>query len=241
MPPMILQELAQEAADLAGLALKPEQVDRLEIYARLLLDWNQRINLTAIRSPEEVRIKHFLDSLSCVLAFGGAPQGSLVDVGTGAGFPGLALKIVFPKLRLALVESVGKKLAFCAEVVSELGLEQVSLVNARAEDAGRMPEHREQYDWVLARAVAEMPVLAEYLLPFVRVGGWMVAQKGESGPQELARAKRAITLLGGRAEQSIPIQLPGIVGERWLIRVKKIAPCPAAYPRRAGLPAQKPL
>jgi len=188
-----------------------------------------------------VRTKHFLDSFSCVLAWGGTPPHRLIDVGTGAGFPGIPLKILYPGMKLTLVESVGKKAMFCAHIVRLLGLDGVEVIQSRAEQVGCAPEHREQHDWAVARAVASMNVLSEYLLPLVRVGGTMLAQKGESGPAETQAAEKAIKLLGGKLRQVIPVNLPGVVDDRFLILVDKSAATPPKYPRKPGLPVKRPL
>jgi 16S rRNA (guanine527-N7)-methyltransferase len=169
------------------------------------------------------------------------PRTKLVDVGTGAGFPGLPLKIVCPALQLTLVEATGKKVKFCQHVVEKLNLSGVSVIKARAEEVGRDPAHREQYDWAVARAVAEMPTLAEYLLPLVKRGGRAVAQKGEGAPGETRAAEGAIARLGGELEQVVPIELPGIVETRYLVVIRKTAATPLAYPRRPGVPTKTPL
>ena len=210
-------------------------------YERELLDWNQKFNLTAIRDAEGIRTKHFLDSFSCVLAWKGNPPTRLVDVGTGAGFPGLALKILYPAMHLTLVESVSKQARFCRHIVSEMKMEGVEVLTARAEEVGQMAAHREQYDWAVARAVADMPVLAEYLLPMLQVGGHMLAQKGVSGPVEVHKAEQALKMLGGRMRQLIPVTLPGVADERYLVVIDKIAATPGQYPRKSGIPAKKPL
>jgi 16S rRNA (guanine527-N7)-methyltransferase len=230
-----------EAQTLLGLRLTTRQADALLIYERELIAWNEKFNLTAIREPESIRSKHFLDSLSCILALREAPPGKLVDVGTGAGFPGIPLKIILPGLKLTLVESVGKKADFCRHITECLGLEGVEILHARAEEVGRMPSHRGQYDWAVARAVASLPVLAEYLLPLVRLAGRVLAQKGESGPAEAHAAERALKLLGGRVRQLIPVTLPGVAEDRYLVVIDKIAATPEAYPRRPGMPAKVPL
>jgi len=221
--------------------LTARQLKLLSQYELELLDWNQRFNLTAVRSAEEIRVKHFLDSFTCMLAIRDNPGRRIIDIGTGAGFPGLVLKIAYPAIQVTLVESVGKKASFCQHVVRVLGLEEVEVLQERAENLGQMPDHREQYDWAVARAVAAMPVLAEYLLPLVRVGGSMLAMKGESGPAECQASERTMTMLGGHLRQLVPVVLPGVVEERYLVVVDKVAATPEKYPRRVGIPAKRPL
>jgi 16S rRNA (guanine527-N7)-methyltransferase len=236
-----MDQLAARARGLFHLRLGAAQLAALSTYERELLDWNAKFNLTALRDADSIRTKHFLDSFSCSEAWGDQPPHRLVDVGTGAGFPGLPLKILYPAMRLTLIESVGKKAMFCEHIVRLLELEQVEVIKGRAEDAGCMPEHREQYDWAVARAVADMRVLAEYLLPLVRVGGTVLAMKGESGPAEAQSAEKAFALLGGRLHQLIPVDLPGVADDRYLILIRKSAATPPKYPRKAGLPMKHPL
>jgi len=236
-----MKNLVQEVRSLLNLPLTQDQKAAFQQYENTLLEWNARFNLTAIRDPQEVRTKHFLDSLTCLLAIRDTALENVIDVGTGAGFPGIPLKIAFPKMRLTLVESVGKKADFCRHVVNILQLEGVRVVQERAEVLGQSKEHRERYDWAIGRAVALMPVLAEYLLPLVRVGGRMLAMKGESGPAEAHSAEQALRLLGGHLRQLIPVTLQGVADERYLIVVDKIAATPKCYPRRVGMPAKKPL
>jgi 16S rRNA (guanine527-N7)-methyltransferase len=236
-----MQVLSQYVYSQLGLRLSPSQQSLLTLYERELLDWNTRFNLTAIRDPEEVHIKHFLDSLTCLLAMRDTPLARLIDVGTGAGFPGIPLKIILPKIQLTLVESVGKKAKFCRHVINILDLQGVDVIQQRAETIGQEPAHRERYDWAVARAVAILPVLAEYLLPLVRVGGSMLAMKGESGPAEAHSAEHATKVLGGHIRQLLPVTLPGVVEERYLIVIDKVAATPAAYPRKIGIPAKRPL
>lgn len=226
---------------LTGSRISASQEGQFERYAAELVEWNQRINLTAIRDPEEVRVKHFLDSLSCLQATGDLSGQQVVDVGTGAGFPGLPLKIVVPEMRLTLVESVAKKTAFLEHVVQVLGLEGVKVVAARAEELGQDLAYRETFDWGIARALAPMPVLAEYLLPLVRVGGKMLAQKGREARLEAQAGQAAIGLLGGQLGELQRVEIPGLEEERWLAVADKVKETPAKYPRRPGMPGKKPL
>lgn len=237
----MMRAFIEYARDLIGLHLTKEQLLALAIYERELIDWNARFNLTAIDDPDKIRTKHFLDSLTCLLAMRGTSMGRVVDVGTGAGFPGIPLKICCPKIRLTLIESVGKKANFCRHVTRVLGLKEVEVIQDRAETVGLQPAHREQYDWAVARAVATMPTLAEYLLPLVRIGGRALAMKGESAPAEAQAAERAIQMMGGRLSQLISVALPGVEEQRFLVVIDKIAATPMGYPRRAGIPAKRPL
>jgi 16S rRNA (guanine527-N7)-methyltransferase len=236
-----MEKMSQDALRLLGIRLTPRQIACFERYEQELIEWNTRFNLTAIREAETIRSKHFLDALTCTLAWRDAPPSSLIDVGTGAGFPGIPLKILQPSLKLALVESVGKKAEFCRHVVSTLGMERVEVVQARAEEVGQDPKYRERFDWSVARAVANLPILVEYLLPLVHVGGGVVAMKGESGPAEAHASERSIHLLGGRLRQLIKVDLPGGAEERYLVGIDQVAATPANYPRRVGVPAKKPL
>jgi 16S rRNA (guanine527-N7)-methyltransferase len=236
-----MEKLVQDAQALFNVKISGRQVMSFLTYEKELLEWNSRFNLTAIRDPDSIRTKHFLDSLSCILAWKAAPPGHLVDIGTGAGFPGLPLKILYPTLKLTLVESVGKKAAFCEHIVQVLRLEHVNVVQARAEDLGQDPDHRERYDWAVARAVANLNVLSEYLIPLVKVGGTVLAQKGESGPAEAQSAEGAMHILGGKLRQLIPVHLPGVADDRYLVVVDKIAATPHRFPRKPGVPAKQPL
>jgi len=236
-----MEQLVHDALTLFNVHITGRQVMSLIRYEKELIEWNQKFNLTAIRDVESIRVKHFLDSFSCVLAWGANPPNSLIDVGTGAGFPGLALKILYPHMKLTLVESVGKKAMFCQHIVSTLGLENVNVLKARAEEAGQDRHHREKYDWAVARAVAQLNVLSEYLIPLLRIGGSMLAQKGESGPTEAQSAEGAMKVLGGSLKQLIPIHLPSVVDDRYLVLVEKIAATPHIYPRKPGIPGKSPL
>jgi 16S rRNA (guanine527-N7)-methyltransferase len=236
-----MQELAQHAQRQLGLHLTRSQLSALSLYERELVDWNTRFNLTAIRDPQEIHIKHFLDSLTCLMALRESPIEQLVDIGTGAGFPGIPIRIIYPKIRLTLVESVGKKAEFCRHVVNILELQGVEVVQERAETLGQNPSYRERFDWAVARAVALLPVLVEYLLPLVHVGGSMLAMKGENGPAEAHSAERAMRVLGGHLRQLIPVTLPGVAEERYLVVIDKVAATPNGYPRNVGVPAKRPL
>lgn len=236
-----MEKLAHDAQSLFNVHITGRQILALVTYEKELLEWNQKFNLTAIRDSDSIRTKHFLDSFSCVLAWKTAPPAQLIDVGTGAGFPGIPLKILYPNLKLTLVESVGKKAMFCQHMVRVLGLEQVDVIQARAEDLGQNPQHREKYDWAVARAVANMNVLSEYLIPLVRLGGSMLAQKGESGPAEAQSAEEAMALLGGKLKQLIPVNLPSVAEDRYLVVVEKVAATPPKYPRKPGIPMKLPL
>lgn len=222
-----------------GLPLSADQLRQFARYADELLAWNAHTNLTAITNREAIYVRHFLDSLVLARFWGDAPA-SLVDIGTGAGFPGVPLKILRPPLALTLVDSVGKKTAFLRHLVVILGLNQVRVITGRAEELGRDPREREQYDVVTARAVADLRVLAEYGLPLLRVGGVLLAPKGAEAATEAAAARRACTLLGGALEQVAPVELPGIE-PRALVVVRKVAPTDPRYPRPVGVPARRPL
>jgi len=234
-----MDSLAASARALLHLDLTPAQLAAFRTYADELRAWNEQFNLTAITDTEGIQIKHFLDSLTVLKALH-APA-KVVDVGTGAGFPGIPLRIVCPEIKLTLVEATGKKVTFCEALVEKLSLSGVTVIKARAEEVGQDRAHREQYDWAVARAVAEMPVLAEYLLPLVKRGGRALAQKGEGAPGETHAAEGAVKRLGGQLEHIVPVELPGIAETRYLVVFRKVAATPQAYPRRPGVPAKQPL
>lgn len=230
-----------DAARAFGLELSSSQLNAFEIYWRELSQWNARVNLTAIVDRDQVFIKHFLDSLSIAPLLGVLQTSpSLVDIGSGAGLPGLALKIALPLLRVTLVDATRKKVDFLRHMIAELDLQNVSAIQARAEDLAHDPAHREQYDFAVARAVADLAVLLEYALPFVQIGGVFIAQKGIQVEDEIRRASPALESLGGQLRESVPVQLPGLE-PRHLVVVDKVAPTPLTYPRRAGLPERKPI
>jgi len=239
---LAIKAFTDTVKSLIGLQLNRDQIAALTAYEVELLKWNEQISLTAIRDLEGVRVKHFLDSLTVLLAWErSAPPKRLIDIGTGAGFPGLVLKLIWPGTQVTLVESVHKKADFCRHMVESLDLDQVEVLPERAEVVGQAPRHRQSYDLAVARAVARMPILMEYLLPLVHRNGIAMAMKGESAPAETHEAEKAIQLLGGQVNKLVHVELPGVVEERFIVVVNKVAQTPEIYPRRTGVPAKAPL
>ncbi len=239
---MSLKKILQKGAAQFDLALSQAQLSAFDCYCQELIAWNQRLNLTRIVEPDEIAVKHFLDSLSLapLLPVAAGPL-AVIDVGSGAGFPGLPLKIALPGLRLTLLEATGKKTAFLRHLLDLLQLQDVAVLTARAEEAGRLPAHRQQYDVAVARAVAGLPVLAEYTLPLVKIGGLVIAQKGQPPQAEVKEAANALGILGGAVKEIVPVAVPGLDAARHLLVISKVKPTPPQYPRRPGLPAQKPI
>jgi 16S rRNA (guanine527-N7)-methyltransferase len=235
-------ELLEAGAQAWGLELTRAQLQAFELYYQELIAWNERVNLTTITEYEDVQVKHFLDSLSCLQPLAGLPvQARCIDIGAGAGFPGLPVKIARPQMSLTLLEASGKKTRFLERVVALLGLESVEVVKGRAEDLAHGPGHREAYDAAFARAVADLVVLVEYALPLTRIGGLFVAQKGVRVEGEVEAAREAIEILGGELKELTEVFLPGLEAPRHLVVVQKVAPTPQKYPRRPGIPAKRPL
>ncbi|MEE8464924.1 MAG: 16S rRNA (guanine(527)-N(7))-methyltransferase RsmG, partial [Dehalococcoidia bacterium] len=230
-------ELLIGGASQLGISLSDGQLDQFETYFRELTDWNNRANLTAITGYEEVQVKHFLDSLTVCLAAGDVLSGPtrVIDVGAGAGLPGLALKLVFPELRLELLESVAKKTAFLEHLTGALGLEEVTVHTGRAEDLARVEGLRDAFDLVVVRGVAKLPLLLEYCLPFCRTGGRLVALKHGGDGRELDAAANALAELGGRIEKVATVLIDGLTDDRVVIAVEKTGPTPERYPRRTGI------
>ncbi len=227
-----------------GLALTDVQIGQFLRYAELLQEWNKVMNLTAITEFDEIVSKHFADSCAVLLFPERAKllrRENMIDVGTGAGFPGIPLKIVFPELRLTLLDSLQKRIRFLETVTAELGLKNVCCVHARAEEGARMKQHREQYGLCVSRAVANMSVLAEYTLPYLRTGGLLLAYKSAEIDEELTAAEGAIRLLGGGRPEVEKFVLPATDLHRSLVAVRKIRKTPAVYPRKAGTAAKIPL
>jgi len=237
-------ETLKSAAKELGLELSPAQLEQFASYYQELIDWNQRVNLTAVTAYEEVQLKHFLDSLTVVLALPAQATGKnlrIIDVGTGAGLPGIPLKIVFPSIELTLLEATSKKAAFLRHIVQEFGLDDVEIVVGRAEEVAREPQYREKFDIVLSRAVAALPTLVELALPFCAVGGSFIAQKKGDIDDEISRAGRAIGILGGSLREVRRVALSSLPDERCLVIIDKLSPTPENYPRRPGIPAKRPL
>lgn len=235
-----MPSLREEAAALLGIELTADHEAQFEVYTQALMEWNAHTNLTAITAPDDVRVRHFLDSLSVIKAVPMQPGLRLIDVGTGAGFPGLPLKIAYPDIHVALVDATGKKVAFLKHVIELLGL-RVEPIHARAEEVGHAPGHRASYDVVVARAVARLPSLLEYLLPLAKIGGVCVAMKGRTAHEEAADSKKALQRFGGTLREIIPVQLPGVEETHQLVVVEKTAHTPLAFPRKPGTPTSKPV
>jgi 16S rRNA (guanine527-N7)-methyltransferase len=224
----------------AGFCFAASQIEQFETYSKMLLETNKVMNLTAITEPEEVAVKHMIDSL-LVYETKGFSGKTLVDVGTGAGFPGLPLKIYDNTLKVTLIDSLAKRLNFLNKVIEALELKDITCAHLRAEDAGKEPGLREKFDIAVARAVAPLPVLAEYCLPLVKVGGCFYAMKGNKYEKEIEDGKRALGILGGRIKEIKEVKLPGLEDKRTIIIVEKHKKTPAGYPRKAGIVAKKPL
>lgn len=224
-----------------GIQLSPWQLEQFEIYFNTLVEWNEKMNLTAITDKEEVYLKHFYDSISAAFYVDFQNVKSVCDVGAGAGFPSIPLKICFPHLSISIVDSLNKRISFLNHLANELKLESVAFYHDRAEVFGQNSLHREQYDLVTARAVARMSVLSEFCMPLVKVGGSFLAMKASSAPEELKIANKAITVFGGKLEKVESMVLPFENSERNIITIKKMKPTPKKYPRKPGTPGKMPI
>lgn len=224
-----------------GIRFNERQLEQFDIYFRILVEWNEKMNLTGITEREQVYIKHFYDSLSLAFFMPMEEVQTLADIGSGAGFPGIPLKIVNPHLQLTIVDTLQKRIHFLQHLASELRLTNVTCVHGRAEDIARLQQHRDRYDLVTARAVARLAVLNEFCLPFVRQDGMFVAMKGSGGVDELTEAEYSLKQLKGKLEKSERFTLPVEDAGRYLFFIRKTAPTPAKYPRKAGLPIKEPL
>ena len=238
---MIFSEVLVLAAREYGLQLTEEQTVSFTKYFEVLVEWNEKVNLTAITAPQDVAIKHMIDSLSCYDEVIFKKGASIIDVGTGAGFPGLPLKIFRPDLKLTLFDSLNKRILFLQAVADALGIDDINFVHSRAEDGGKSKQLRESYDIAVSRAVARLNVLCEWCLPFVAVGGFFIALKGSKYSLEVEEAQGAIQRLGGEITKIENIKLPGIDDVRAVIYIKKIKKTPACYPRRPGTAEKNPI
>ncbi|AUS98505.1 16S rRNA (guanine(527)-N(7))-methyltransferase RsmG [Clostridium thermosuccinogenes] len=239
-----LEQLLVKGAEEYSVHLDEEKIKSFGKYKEILLEWNEKINLTAIEEDKDIILKHFIDSLSIMPYIRGLIKGesslSLVDVGTGAGFPGIPVKIAAPEIKVTLLDSLEKRVKFLKEVVKGLGLTDIEAMHGRAEEYGVKAEFREKFDVSTARAVASLPVLLEYCLPFTKVGGLFIAMKG-SNTEEISSSKRALEILGGEIVDVKEITLPWSDMKRNIILIKKLRQTPAKYPRKAGKPAKEPL
>lgn len=232
------KNIIKEAKKL-NIELTKQQSEQFYKYTTMLLDWNTRINLTSITEIQDVITKHFIDSLTILKYI--KEEDKVIDVGTGAGFPGLPIKIVKPKIEVTLLDSLNKRVKFLNETIKEIETKNITTIHLRAEDAGRLQEHREQYNVVVSRAVAPMNTLLEYMMPFAKVNGICICMKGSKADEEINKSNKAISKLGGKIEKIETFQLPGTDINRTIIIVKKIKEITDEYPRKAGIPNQKPL
>ena len=237
-PEQFVQELSKR-----NFKLNENQINQFNQYFTSLIETNKKVNLTRITEKDDVYLKHFFDSITPLFAFGEifAKSQTLCDVGAGAGFPSIPLKIMVPELRVTIVDSLGKRLNFLQELVTQLDLKNVALVHGRAEDVGQNKQYREQFDIVTARAVANMAVLSEYCLPLVKKNGNFIALKGPKAEDELNSSQKALKTLGGKTTAVKELQLPQSTEDRTLILVKKVQATPKKYPRQAGTPHRKPI
>lgn len=233
------EKIFMEEAQKINIELDKNQIEKFYKYMKLLIEWNEKINLTAITNRKDILVKHFIDSLTIQRYLGDAVN--IIDVGTGAGFPGIPIKIVNPNLKVVLVDSLNKRINFLQDVIKKLNLDNIEVIHARAEDLGQNKKYREAFDIVTSRAVANMSVLSEYLLPLARVNGKCICMKGSDIEEELENSKYAINLLGGKIEQVDKFELSNERIGRNIIIVKKLKNTPNSYPRKAGTPAKKPL
>jgi 16S rRNA (guanine527-N7)-methyltransferase len=238
---MDIKQQLIEGAKVLNVELTDKQADQLMRYKELLVEWNEKMNLTAITEDMEVITKHFLDCLTVQSSIDLAQVKSLVDVGTGAGFPGLVLKIAFPNVHITLIDSLNKRLKFLQHVIDELGLNGIECVHGRAEDLGKNKAYREQFEVCASRAVANLAVLSEYTLPFVKKGGYLIALKGQKLDEELAEGEKAITILGGTIDKLVDVVVPYTDLNHRIAKIKKVKETPKKYPRKAGEPTKAPL
>lgn len=223
-----------------GIELTDTQQDKLNLFYKLLVEWNEKMNLTAITEYNDVVIKHFMDSIAINQAFDISEDSSVIDVGTGAGFPGIPLNIVYPA-KYTLLDSLNKRINFLNEVISQCDLKNINTIHSRAEDGAHNKDLREKFDIAVSRAVANLSTLTEYCLPYVKVGGRFISYKSGNIDEELEQSKKAISILGGEIEKVVPVTLPNTDIERTFVIIKKVKQTGSKYPRKAGLPSKEPL
>jgi len=242
-----LEGIIHEGSKALGISLTKEEVELYFKYLEILLEWNEKFNLTAIVKPEEVLKKHFLDSIAPLPLISERKPRAVIDIGTGAGFPGVPLKIAFreieslKKTSVVLLDSLKKRVRFLEHLITELRLDNINPVHGRAEDFGQQQGYRESYDIAVSRAVSGLAVLAEYCLPFVRVNGIFIAYKGQNINEEIREGEKAIGILGGRITEVKEVKLPGMDQSRCIVIIEKVVSTPEKYPRKAGMPEKKPL
>lgn len=224
-----------------NILLSKEQKEQFDKYYSILVEWNKVMNLTGITEYEEVQKKHFLDSLSLIHLMDLTKTETVIDIGTGAGFPGIPLKIAFPHLKVTLLDSLNKRVKFLNSVIDELGLEEITAIHGRAEDYAKQKEYREMYDLCVSRAVANLSTLVEYCLPYVKKGGYFISYKSGEVEEEVKQSEKAVELLGGKINKIDKFYLPESDIGRSLIQIQKIKNTPKKFPRKAGLPAKEPL
>lgn len=224
-----------------GILLSEQQINQFLKYYEMIIEKNKVMNLTAITEFDEVVVKHFIDSISIAKYYSMEKASSVIDVGTGAGFPGIPLKIVYPDLSVTLLDSLNKRVKFLAEVCEELGLQNVEMIHGRAEDFGNIADYREKYDVCVSRAVANLSTLSEYCLPFVKTGGYFIPYKSGNIEEELQSSKKALNILGAKVEKIETFMLPDTEIGRSFVFIKKTKNMPKKYPRKAGLPSKEPL
>lgn len=236
-----MERFLQEKLGMLSVEVNKEKIDQFNQFYDILIEWNKVMNLTAITDYKDVVEKHFLDSLSIerILNLDGIK--TVMDVGTGAGFPGIPLKIIYPELKVTLLDSLNKRVKFLNEVIRQLELKNIDAIHGRAEDIGKNENYREKYDLCVSRAVANLATLSEYCMPFVKVGGVFVSYKSGDIDEEVLKSKKAVSLFGGKIEEVVKFQLPGTDINRAFVKIKKIKELPRKYPRKSGIPSKEPL
>lgn len=236
-----MSQIFEKKLEELGISLNDQQKQQFDSFYELLVEWNKVMNLTGITEYEEVNEKHFVDSLSIIKAIKLDDVDNLIDIGTGAGFPGIPLKIAFPHLKVVLLDSLNKRIKFLNTVIDELGLQDIKTIHGRAEDFAKQTEYREQFDLCVSRAVANLSTLSEYCMPYIHINGMFIPYKSGEIEEEVTGAKKAIHVLGGKIEEVVKFQLPGTEIGRSFVKIKKYQNTPKKYPRKAGLPAKEPI